>query len=150
MNPITIRRMTARDADKVAELSKQWGHACSAKDVGHRLDHALAQGGHALFVAEDSIGQLAGWIHIYAAYSLELEPHAEISGLLVNSSFRRQGVGRLLVAEADHWARDQGFNRLRVRSNVLRDEAHRFYPALGFALLKTQHNYERPVGELNG
>jgi hypothetical protein len=34
-----------------------------------------------------------------------------------------------------------------VRSNALRQEAHAFYPALGYALAKTQRVYRKALGE---
>jgi len=49
------------------------------------------------------------------------------------------------VGEAERWARERGFRKIRVRSNALRTEAHVFYPALGFARSKTQHIYDRPL-----
>ena len=41
-----------------------------------------------------------------------------------------------------------GVRKLRVRSNVVRDEAHRFYPALGFNLAKTQACYDTELPRL--
>ncbi|HYZ89808.1 MAG TPA: GNAT family N-acetyltransferase [Myxococcales bacterium] len=87
-------------------------------------------------------GQLIGWTHVHPHVLLESEPGAEIGALVVDASARRHGAGRALVAQAVHWARQHGFKRLLVRSNVARDEAHRFYPSIGFKRIKTQHNYE--------
>jgi GNAT superfamily N-acetyltransferase len=57
------------------------------------------------------------------------------------------GVGRLLAAEAERWARLQRLSRLTERSNAARAEAHQFYPALGFARVKMQHVYSKVLGE---
>jgi GNAT superfamily N-acetyltransferase len=69
-----------------------------------------------------------------------------ITGLVVAQDARRSGLGRALVERAKGWAIEHGYSCLRVRSNVVRDEAHKFYPALGFRLTKTSHNYEIEVG----
>jgi predicted N-acetyltransferase YhbS len=54
-------------------------------------------------------------------------------------------VGRQLVQRAERWARGQGLERIVVRSNALRAEAHSFYPALEYVLAKTQRVYVKPL-----
>jgi GNAT superfamily N-acetyltransferase len=87
-------------------------------------------------------GHIAGWAHVCLVDGLELARFAEIRALVVDPEKRRLGAGRALVAEAIRWAKERKVQKLRVRSNVLREEAHRFYPALGFALTKTQACYD--------
>jgi hypothetical protein len=43
-----------------------------------------------------------------------------------------------LLAAAEAWAREQGFASMRVRSNVLRERAHRFYLREGYLEKKRQ------------
>jgi GNAT superfamily N-acetyltransferase len=62
---------------------------------------------------------------------------------VVDSRRRREGLGKALVARAEQWARERSLPKLRVRSNVTREESHRFYPAIGFVKSKTQHVYEK-------
>jgi ribosomal protein S18 acetylase RimI-like enzyme len=138
---IALRRMAPADLPSAVELSGQLGYPTSPATLARRFERLLARPDHALFVAED----VAGWIHVYEALSLESEPWAEIGGLVVDVRRRRSGVGRALVDEAERWARAQGLDLLRARSNVIREEAHRFYPGIGFTLRKTQHAYARNV-----
>jgi GNAT superfamily N-acetyltransferase len=144
MNAITIRSMKADDLAGVAELAGQWGYPSTPGQIERRFRDILSGTDHALFVASAEDG-MAGWIHVHPLHSLESDSCAEIAGLVVDGRRRRQGAGRALVGEAERWARTRGFRKLRVRSNVLRTEAHRFYPALGFALNKTQHVYDRSL-----
>src|SRR6185437_17034136 len=81
--------------------------------------------------AAGSPGALGGWMHVARRATLESGEFAEILGLVVDTAARRGGVGRALVADAERWARVHRLARLVVRSNVLRDESHSFYPALG-------------------
>jgi GNAT superfamily N-acetyltransferase len=67
-------------------------------------------------------------------------------GLVVSESCRRRGVGRSLVKRAEQWAAEIGAETLVVRSNTKRVESHRFYPALGFSLAKTQAVYRKGLG----
>ena len=143
MAAVTVRPMGAGDLAQVAELSEQLGYPVSLEDLERRFSIIFPEKDHALFVAETADGRIAGWTHVYATHLLESPSFAEIGGLVVRAGSRRIGAGRALVEAADRWARSQGLGSLRVRSNVLRTEAHQFYPACGFKRIKTQHNYER-------
>ncbi len=45
---------------------------------------------------------------------------------------RRRGIGRQLVARAEHWLRDQGAQRLRLGVAAGNQEARQFWQELGF------------------
>lgn len=145
MNDLVLRAMTPADVPMVAGLSGQLGYPASPDQVARRFERILPKQDHVLVIAEDLGRAVLGWVHAYAVLSLESEPYAEIGGLVVDHRHRRRGIGRALVAEVERWARGQGLNRMRVRSNVTREEAHRFYPGIGFDLLKTQRAYGRPL-----
>ena len=134
-----VRRMSAADLSRVAVLSAQLGYPVAVEELKRRFDALSGSPLNALFVAGDPVG---GWIQVEERNSLESGENAEIVGLVVDSTVRRSGVGRALVERARAWAKERGLTKLRVRSNVTREESHRFYPALGFAQSKTQHVYE--------
>lgn len=83
-------------------------------------------------------GQVVGWLHVHAAHRLESAPFAEICGFVVDASWRRRGLGRLLLATAEQWATDCGMARIRVRVRSDRNEARMVYGRQGFALEKAQ------------
>jgi GNAT superfamily N-acetyltransferase len=145
MTSIHIRAMTRSDIDDVAGLSGELGYPSSRDDIARRFDRMCSKADHAMLVAVSPEGTVAGWIQVHPVHTLESEAYAEIGGLVVGVRFRRHGAGRALVAEAEHWAREQGFALIRVRSNVVRPEAHRFYPGVGFELVKTQHTYGKAL-----
>ncbi len=136
---IPIRAMTLGDLPRVAELSSQLGYPVALDELRRRFDALSGASGNALFVGGDPVG---GWIHVEARNSLEGGPNAEIVGLVVDATTRRSGIGRALVERARAFAVEHGLPKLRVRSNVTREESHRFYPALGFVRSKSQHVYE--------
>src|SRR5262245_58325528 len=128
MSSVTVRPMRSEDLRQVAELSEQLGYPVALKDLEQRFSTIAGEKTQALFVAEVE-ERVVGWTHVYATHLLESTSFAEIGGLVVRSGSRRIGAGRALVGAADRWAREQQLGRVRVRSNVLRTEAHRFYPA---------------------
>jgi GNAT superfamily N-acetyltransferase len=141
---VDIRPMRMGDLRRVSELSEQLGYPVSSDLLENRFSRLVDSPVHALFVAE-SEGRVVGWIHAHPQILLEAEPYAEIGGLVVDTNARRMGIGRALVLKVKHWANDCGLERVRVRSDIRRQEAHQFYPSLGFTWLKTQHNYELQV-----
>jgi GNAT superfamily N-acetyltransferase len=68
---------------------------------------------------------------------------AEIGGLVVGESHRGQGVGQLLMQQAEEWARARGCRAVYLRTNVIRTDAHRFYERLGYTRIKTQHAFRK-------
>ena len=57
----------------------------------------------------------------------------------------RRGVGHALLDEAEQWASAQGYNEVRLRSGVHREEAHEFYLAVGFEQSKASFMFRRRV-----
>jgi GNAT superfamily N-acetyltransferase len=139
-----VRAMQSEDLPRVCELNLQLGYSGSIDQIRARFEDVRHRPEQGLFVA--LFGDRAvGWLHLHSHRSLESEPFAEITGLVVDSNARRRGVGRALVARACEWAREGGHAILRVHSNVQRKEASDFYPALGFRIAKTQHSYSLDV-----
>ena len=113
--------------------------------IRQRLRAILASGSDLLIVAVDPSGRVVGWLQAYATHRLQSGPAVEITGLVVDRGVRRRGVGSRLVAEAERWAKDRSAEGMVVRSNAQRVESHRFYPALGFDLNKTQAVYQKDL-----
>ena len=137
-----LRASCPDDLPALADLCTQLGYPSTTGEIKRRLEVILEQTGHAVFVAEVD-GQAAGWIHVYASPTVESQPCAEIGGLVVDKVHRGQGIGRALLAEAEMWARQKDIPEVRVRSNVIRKEAHRFYGALGYENIKTQFTFRK-------
>jgi GNAT superfamily N-acetyltransferase len=133
-----------RGAGALARRATQLGYPTSAAQAARRAAGILDRTGNRILVAEAD-GQVVGWIHVVESVTLESDPAAEIAGLVVDEPFRGAGVGARLVAEAEAWAAGQGYGRMRVRSNVKRNRARRFYDRAGFTVTKRQRNFEKPL-----
>ena len=133
-----IRAATIDDAAALAVLSGQLGYPADAAAVLRRLDGMVAHRAGAVLVAVDARDALSGFAHVEPRHLLIAEPFAELAALVVSETARGQRVGSALLAAAEAWAREQGFASMRVRSNVLRERAHRFYLREGYIEKKRQ------------
>ena len=133
---IRIRAMIAADAAAVAGLTTELGYPVDPSTMQDRIERISAMADHGLFVAcrEDRV---VGWIHALAVHHLQSEPRAEIGGLVVTSDTRSEGIGAMLVARAEQWAADLGHRHIVVRSQIMREAAHRFYLREGYERTKT-------------
>jgi GNAT superfamily N-acetyltransferase len=52
--------------------------------------------------------------------------------MIVDGKYQRRGIGRLLMEHAIRRAREAGCHKVQLLSNKKRQEAHKFYEALGF------------------
>jgi GNAT superfamily N-acetyltransferase len=134
-----LRPARLGDASAIAELSTQLGYPSTGEEVIRRLAGLAEHGGdEGVLVAELPSRGVVGWIHVSLLRHLESELYAEIVGLVVHEKARGLGVGAALVAAARTWALDRGLSRLDVRTNVVREDAHRFYEREGFRAVKQQ------------
>lgn len=142
---VSLRPASIDDAAAIAALVGELGYSASAGDIAARLPLLLDPDRYFLVVAAASDCRLLGLINAERRLNIESGASYEITGLVVASSARRVGVGSALVAAAEAWACAHGAGSMRVRSNVVRPEAHAFYARLGYGLQKTQHCYARAV-----
>lgn len=139
-----IRPASEGDVERLAALSEQLGYPTDVHAVLERLRAIGPRSDHAVFVAEAE-GLVIGWVHVYAVTTVESPAHAEIGGLVVDAAHRGRGVGRALMERAEEWARDAGLGSVRVRSNVVRAEAHEFYAHIGYTPMKTQKVFAKAL-----
>jgi len=142
---IEVRAAEELDIAALAPLADELGYPSTPEQVRQRFANISAASDQAAFVAVINGGAVIGWIHVSEARSLETEPRAEITGLVVNSKFRSAGAGRLLVERGEEWARQRGLAVIGVRSNIIRERAHIFYERLGYTVTKTQRVFRKTL-----
>lgn len=143
--PFSIRPASSKDAAALADLSSQLGYPVDAPTIGARHAQVCAADAGEVFVASDVRGNVVGWTHVVPRLHLEEVPFAELAGLVVSEHARGRGVGAKLLHAAEAWAKQHGFTRFRVRSNVVRQRAHRFYLREGYAERKRQVVFEKDL-----
>jgi GNAT superfamily N-acetyltransferase len=126
----------------LALLSGQLGYPAEAAVIARRLDEIVASRAGQVLVAEDG-GGAVGWAEVSLQRHLVHDTRAELAGLIVAEGARDRGVGTALLRAAEAWARKRGLGELIVRSNVVRERAHRFYLREGYAEMKRQAVFGR-------
>jgi GNAT superfamily N-acetyltransferase len=99
---------------------------------------------HAIFLACLENAAVA-WIDVGIVRHLQFEPYGEIGGFVVSGKCRSMGVGKQLIPRAEEWMRERGLRRALVRSQVVRESAHRFYLREGYARVKTPTVFEKEL-----
>jgi GNAT superfamily N-acetyltransferase len=141
---ISIRAAQTADARAISELTTQLGYDVPPSTVADRLGRLGGRGDQQFLVAEMD-EDVVGWIHVVTIEYIETGAFGVVGGLVVHRNCRKHGVGRALMARAEDWVRGHGCNLMRVWSSAMRTEAHRFYEHLGYANVKTQYTFVKPL-----
>jgi len=142
---VKIRRARMSDAPRLAELSGQLGYPTTAAEITKRVRKLKPASQNALLVAESTGSGVVGWAHVSVTHLVEVGTRAELNGLIVAEGQRSLGAGALLLATAEDWARKHGCPGMSVRSNVIRERAHKFYERKGYEHYKTQKAFRKAL-----
>jgi GNAT superfamily N-acetyltransferase len=123
------------DLVTLQSLILELGYNVGTHDLEKNIHEINLRGG-AIFVAEVN-EEIVGSICMIIDARLAEGVYAEIVSLVVTKNYRGKGIGKQLVNQAELWARKY-VNKLRVRANVTRNDAHKFYKSLGFKESKEQ------------
>ncbi|MFQ5925956.1 MAG: GNAT family N-acetyltransferase [Terriglobia bacterium] len=143
--PLTIRSAMPGDAKRLAELSGQLGYPRTREEILRHLSQLQEDPEHAVYVAETLDGKVMGWLHVFVSPLLEVDAQAEVGGLVVDEAQRGHGAGRLLLQQAEQWAREKGCRTVCLRCNVIRTGAHAFYEKLGYQTIKSQKVFRKSL-----
>jgi GNAT superfamily N-acetyltransferase len=143
-NNIKVRNAKRSDAKQIARLCGELGYPATPAQIAARLGRLTPAAGHAVFVAESPDGAgVVGWVQVSVSHVLESDVRAEINGLIVAEGQRSAGAGAKLLVAAETWARKRGCRGMNVRSNVIRERAHKFYEREGYQHYKTQKAFRK-------
>lgn len=140
-----IRPARADDFARIAALSGQLGYPSTPEEVARRIAGMLPSAEHGVYVAQSAEGDITGAIGVFIYRSFEVDPRAEVSGLVVDERYRSQGIGLRLLARAEEWAREKGCKTIGLRSNVIRGRAHAFYERHGYEHFKSQKSFRKAL-----
>lgn len=141
-----IRKATESDISQMAKLMCELGYPTMKEEMEQRFSKINSCNLYHTQVAEVN-ERIVGMIGIILGYHYEKnENYVRIVALVVDSNYRKQGIGKKLIASAEEWAEDQGANRLVLNSGNRseRNEAHQFYTNRGFEAKAT--GYYKTLG----
>jgi GNAT superfamily N-acetyltransferase len=139
-----ISKMEKADIPTVALLAEQLGYPSDLQKISERFNKIMFHPDYALFVAKSDTQEITGWIQINKeTMSLIEEAHAEVTALVVSENFRGHGIGKSLLKKAEAWARENQIKLIRLRSNVKRIDAHRFYLREGYETSKVSNLFTK-------
>jgi PhnO protein len=141
---LAIRPLSISDAEAVAILNHQLGYPSSVADLLPRIEQLLHSSERAAF-AGILESRFIGWIDVAIERHLQSSDTAVIGGLVVHEDVRGRGIGRRLCQAAEDWARGRGISIVRVRSQIKREDAHRFYLQDGYEQVKISAVFEKKL-----
>ena len=128
---ITVREAEASDAPRLVELIIALGHPIEEADVSRNLE-ILAKNDVLPLVATDG-DEVIGMCGISAMVTVHRPaPVGRVSVMIVDEAHRGNGIGALLMTEAERRLSKRGCKIIEVTSNMRRDRAHHFYEELGY------------------
>ena len=138
-----IRTAKPEDAEPIHNLSRELCYQPSLEKIRNNIIRFLDCDDQEIFVAE--IDNVVGWMHVSLVEPLESLPFVELRGIVVNKSFRKQGIGTALINASQQWAREMRCTKVRIRTNIKRSETRKYYNNLGFESVKTQEVFELKI-----
>ena len=131
---VVIREARDEDAAALAALATELGYPADAEAMRRRMERLAAQPPHRMVVAERG-----GRVVAFAGMTVEWtptsdDPVARLTALVVEEGERGRGTGAALVAHAEEWARGRGARSIRLTTAAHREDAHRFYERIGYAM----------------
>ena len=127
-----IRDAELNDAAELANLMCQLGYPTTAPEMETRLKAILASAAYKTLVAivDDRI---CGMIGTFAHSTYEHDdPSGRIISLVTSNTARRHGIGRALIVAVERDFARRGIRRVALDMRLTREDAHRFYEALGY------------------
>jgi len=121
-----MRDATIDDAPDIRELSEQLGYPASETEIKIRLESIISSDDHKVCVAVQPNGNVIAWIHVFKCQTVESGFFAEIAGIIVSEAFRNKGIGKRLLEVAQKWTTQKKLPKLRVRTQIEREDATHF------------------------
>lgn len=136
-----IRECQETDIQSLYELNKyEMGYDYPQDKMIQQIKKILNKDTDKIFVAliKDTV---VGYIHVHD-YDLIYNDHMKnILGIAVKKEYRKQGIGKALLHQAENWAKETNAKGIRLVSGETRTGAHAFYRCCGYKFVKNQCNF---------
>ncbi len=129
-----IRPANEEDVVDLAKLMGELGYPTTEKEMEQRFNKINSNSLYHTIVAEID-GEIVGMIGMFLGFGYEKnEDYIRIVALVVDSNYRKQGIGGELIQAAGEWALKKGVQKIALNSGNRSDrkDAHKFYTNRGF------------------
>ncbi len=138
MTGVAVRSATAVDQDATLDLIEELFEPPGVRPRGYTPERAregvryCTESSQADILLAEVDGVIVGLATVYVDFpSIRFGVRCYLQDLVVASTSRGEGIGRLLLDAATDWARERGCSHLQLDSGLGRKDAHRFYLANG-------------------
>jgi ribosomal protein S18 acetylase RimI-like enzyme len=135
---ITIRQLRKDDIKIVRQLMHELGYPLDEEELLFNINKINQRNG--IILVAESGGNVAGCLCAVINVSLAEGMFGEIVSLVVSREYRGSGIGKCLVNQAEDWLKPK-VEKIRIRANSIRLEAHKFYKSLDYKEVKTQKSF---------
>lgn len=132
--PVIIRPATDADIPALALLMNELGYPTTVREMHDRYELIKSHADYATWVALYN-HQVVGMIGLIRNIYFEKNGlYIRVGALVVNTDYRKMGLGKALLQKATDWAVELGINQLYLNSGNReeRRDAHAFYQHMGF------------------
>jgi len=126
---MSIRIATVNDAPQIKILLDQLGYPTVDGDLENKINLLLHHPDHELIVFNNVSAVMS--IHFIPQLALAGD-FALISYFAVDETVRSTGIGKKMEEYCVKLATDRGCERIQVKCNIRRTDAHRFYERQGY------------------
>jgi GNAT superfamily N-acetyltransferase len=128
---IALRPATLADAERIAALFTEEGYPAGASAVEARL--ASFEGPASSVIVADHDGEILGFIALHVVPRFEHDDSfVRVVALVVDSTVRERGIGRVLMAEAERIGRERAAAFVEITAGHHRPAARHLYESLGY------------------
>lgn len=138
-----VREFTINDAEFIYKLNlEEMGYKYPLEETRNKLYQLINSDKDKIYVAETD-KKVVGYIHAND-YDVIYAPHMKnIMGVAVLKEYKKQGIGKALLAKVEEWAKETGASGIRLVSGSKRMDAHSFYRNCGYGNDKQQLNFTK-------
>jgi len=129
-----IREATINDIPELVILMNQLGYPTAIDNMKSRFNAILSNASYHTLVAEFD-GNVVGMAGLCTNLFYEHDgSYVRIVAFVVDSNYRRKGIGEKLIQQAEKWAKEQGAIAIGLNSGNReeRKDAHQFYIDMGY------------------
>jgi len=142
---LIVREAEQSDAKIIADLSIQLDHELSQAEAKKHIQNISKVKDQEIFVVEDTGFKVLGFVNVTAHYEMLSGVQARLGGLVIDKNARGIGLGRTLMQTAEKWAKQKGSKTMKVNSNVVRTDSHKFYEKMGYKKYKHQVVFKKTL-----